>query len=382
MKEIFEEIIKEANIGKIVIDGDEFPIAFNTLIYEDGQKIYSDRIYDEIPTLVIKNQTLFYTKITEYVSLYLNSSRKLPKFIHDIDKNNIKLIMSYLFANATTEDFLNPISLIERNIKFLNDDTFSNLNDTMNTKELNSFMNSNLEITRTSQSVFMETPYKIDIKFTNYFGEEKVYYNLPSISYGIILENGEKVCYVYSILNPKEKNNKTNNQNKYEKKIAREMYKLNAGVREQESEEYKNYINGESSYYPENISDVSPSAIISLTVFLSLLEKENIKEIKVVPYLPLRYLSRELSLREINDSAKVEELKARNNYLQQNITDKFIRTFRRVNYHFPSLEINRYPYELDEYMGVSLSLEESKFNNQILEEIYTNVNTNINKRFR
>lgn len=33
MKEIFEEIIKEANIGKIVIDGDEFPIAFNTLIY-------------------------------------------------------------------------------------------------------------------------------------------------------------------------------------------------------------------------------------------------------------------------------------------------------------------------------------------------------------
>lgn len=259
---------------------------------------------------------------------------------------------------------------------------FSNLNDTMNTKELNSFMNSNFEITRSSQSVFMETPYKIDINFTNYFGEEKVYYNLPSISYGITLENGEKVCYVYSILNPKEKNNKTNNQNKYEKKIVREMYKLNAGVREQESEEYKNYINGESSYYPENISDVSPSAIISLTVFLSLLEKENIKEIKVVPYLPLRYLSRELSLREINDSAKVEELKARNNYLQQNITDKFIRTFRRVNYHFPGLEINRYPYELDEYMGASLSLEESKFNNQILEEIYTNVNTNINKRFR
>lgn len=382
MKEIFEEIIKEANIGKIVIDGDEFPIAFNTLIYEDGQKIYSDRIYDEIPTLVIKNQTLFYTKITEYVSLYLNSSRKLPKFIHDIDKNNIKLIMSYLFANATTEDFLNPISLIERNIKFLNDDTFSNLNDTLNTKELNSFMNSNFEITRSSQSVFMETPYKIDINFTNYFGEEKVYYNLPSISYGITLENGEKVCYVYSILNPKEKNNKTDNQNKYEKKIAREMYKLNAGVREQESEEYKSYINGESNYYPENISDVSPSAIISLIVFLSLLEKENIKEIKVVPYLPLRYLSRELSLREINDSAKVESLKARNNYLQQNITDKFIRTFRRVNYHFPGLAINRYPYELDEYMGASLSLEESKFNNPILEEIYTNVNTNINKKYR
>lgn len=370
MIEVFYEIIKEANKGKVIIDGDDFYIGFNSIIYDKHKVKFSNNEDNGMPTLIIKDELLFYLKMEEYIKLVFNSSRKMPHFVNDANANNIKLIISYIFANATTEDFLNPIGLIDRNIKFLKDDTLSYLEDTSKTDNLNFFMNSHVEIKNTGQSVFMETPNKIDIRLCNYIDNDKVIYQLPSISYGIVSENSDKVCYIYSMLNPKNQNEKSDNQKKYEKKISREMYKINAGVKNQESEEYQSYNPSVDDYYPENISDVSPSSLISLTVFLGLLKKENIDIIKVVPYLPVRFLSRETFANELDDEEKQNELKARNNFLQRNITDKFIRTFRRIGYHHQNLNINSYPYEIDEFMNISISSDEDHFNNEILSEIY------------
>lgn len=57
----------------------------------------------------------------------------------------MKLLMTYLFVNATTEDFLNPVYYIRRYREFLNDDTFSYLNDGKCIK-LSGVLNCNLEI--------------------------------------------------------------------------------------------------------------------------------------------------------------------------------------------------------------------------------------------
>ena len=131
MKDIFYEVINEANTGNIIIDNDPFPIGFNTMIMENNKLIFKNE-NKNFPTLLIKNENEFINKLAKYIEMSLIKYQKFPKFITNPDKNKIKLIISYLFANATTEDFLNPINLINRNIQFLNDNTFNYLNEGIN----------------------------------------------------------------------------------------------------------------------------------------------------------------------------------------------------------------------------------------------------------
>lgn len=230
MRELLYEIANEAKEGKIIIDDDDFNIAFNTVIYDENKIVFNNTENIEYPNLIIKNRNLFLKLLNEYLALSLNSKRKVPNFSKNFERNQLKLIISYILANATTEDFLNPINLLNRNINFLRDNTFSYLNDEIYTEKLNNFLNSNIKIKNKMQSIFMETPNKIEISFANELNGEILEYNLPSISYGITEENNEKVCYIYSIQNHDIKKESSENQCKFQKKIAREMYKINSGV--------------------------------------------------------------------------------------------------------------------------------------------------------
>lgn len=368
MKQLIKEIIEETKNGKILIDGDEFLIGFNTIIYKNNEIKYSNNMDNGFPTLIIKDEDKFCIKMLEYLNLFVQSKRKTPNFISDVERNTKKLILSYIFANATTEDFSNSLYLIDRNINFLTDVTFENLNNTpVQTHELNCFNHSFLEIKNQVQSVFMETPNKMTFTLKKTVNNREVIYKLPSISYGISVENGKKVCYIYSLINPKPLKEKTETQIYFDKKISRELYKLNSGVRNQESEEYLN--NSDDNYFSENISDISPSTLISITSFLSLLKNKKIDQIKVVPYLPIRFLSREIFSNNNSD----KELMMRNDFIQKNITDKFIRSFRRMEYHYNNININSYPYEFDEFMNINLLNNVDEFNNDILSEIHFSV---------
>ena len=42
-------------------------------------------------------------------------------------------------------------------------------------------------------------------------------------------------------------------------------------------------------------------------------------------------------------------------HIQSNITEKFIRCFYRMNYHFPNVSITSLPMELDDSLYISLS---------------------------
>ena len=288
----------------------------------------------------------------------------------DKQRNHVKMILAYLFVNATTEDFLNPENLIRRNISFIKDQTFSNLNEGINIPINGHFLDSELEIKNTLHSLSMETPYKLELSLIKYNGETKLTYPLPSIAYGIENTfNGECNCYIYSIMNPKRKKELTEEEKQYEKKINRLLYKLNEGVLEHESSEYIEYKEGMSEYYPENISDVTPSFLLSIIIFLTLLQNRNIKNIKVVPYLPVRYLSRKIAADEIDNEEKRENFNKRNNDIQYNATNKFIRTFMRANFHVKDLNIISYPYERDEFLNLYLTKKEHTIYNDILNDI-------------
>ena len=71
----------------------------------------------------------------------------------------------------------------------------------------------------------------------------------------------------------------------------------------------------EDEFYPENISDVSVSAILALTVFMDSLNDMNIKNIKVVPFLPIRYKNKEDAY-EKKYQLKLKQLKVDENYQQ------------------------------------------------------------------
>ena len=376
MKELFYEIMEEAKNGKIIIGDEIWPIGFNSVIYDNGTTVSSNFSSNNLSTLVIKNEEKFFSKLEEYVSNEISSNRKKLSINY---RDDLKLLLAYLFVNATTEDFLNPIYYIDRRIDYLSDDTFEDFDNSLSVPLEGDFIGCNLNIRNESQSIMMETPNKITISISN---DEGLDFPLPSISYGIhTLENGEKCCYVYSILNPKLKEG-TLEEEKFRKQISRKLYKVNKGVLEQESSEYLEYREGkeDNDYYPENISDISPSSLLSLTVFLTMLKDKEIEQVRGVPYLPLRYLSRSLAAQDVDDINKKESLNKRNNAIQTNITNKFIRTFRRASYHIEDMEVVSYPYEFDEFLHVELGKEKTKTNNELLNSVTDAIeNRNIKK---
>lgn len=371
IEEIFIELVKEAANGAVVIDLETWPIAFNTCIENDKQNFYMNE--QNLSTLVINDKEQFYELLTEYIMLELNSPRKIPRYLLDNEKDKIKYIMAYLFVNATVDDFTNPCAFIKRRMSFLNDDTFSYLNQGIEVDIGTHFFDSKLAIKNSMHSIAMETPYKIDIILVNEVADEKVRYDLATVTYGIAEENGEKVCYIYSLMKPKRKKVLSKEDEYFDKKVARKLYKLNDGIERYEMNEYFDYREGNFKYYPEgNITDVTPSFVLSLNVFMSLLQKEMITKVKGVPYLPLRYLSRDLTANSYDEDKKYQ-LKLRNDSIQENVTNKFVRTFRRLEFHNPDMHIVTYPYEASEFLEINLKSKEHMINNQILEDIATAV---------
>ena len=354
MREIFYELINEAKDAKVSIDNDEWPIGFNTNIEE--LYVGSD---NNLSTLVIKNKEEFFKYLEIYVNKELKLNRRHAFFSQDDDKCQLKSIMVYLFVNMSTEDFLNPVQCLRKRIAFLDDNTFSLFDETI---DFNAIPGSKLHINQSIQSIYMETPFIIDFTFE----QNGSYVRLPYISYGICEENGEKVCYIYSIMNhPLGMMYVIDKQ--LVKKINRVMYKLNKGVLDSESQEYRDYRDGKIDEYIENISDVTPSFVFSLVTFLTMLQSKGITKVKAVPYLPVRYLSRDIAARRSEDSNIRKQREDRNNQIQKNATDKFIRTFRRAVYHMDGAEIVGYPYEFDE--NLTIQLHGKEVNNDLLRDV-------------
>lgn len=361
MKEVFYELIKEAKDGNIMIDNQVWPIGFNTIIYNDGTLSCEYSNDKNISCLVIKDEEKFFEYLEDYIEKELSKNRKHIYLFEDEEKNHMKFLMSYLMVNATTEDFLNPINYIKRSIEFLEDSTFDYLNESVSLQVDGVFTECKLRIKNTKQSVMMETPNRMELSIIKDTGEDVLEYKLPTISYGISTENDRKVCYVYSLLNPKNKKDMSDEEIKFSKKIGRLLYKINSGIEEDDDNQLF------------DISKVSPSAVLSLTTFLSLLYSEEIYDVKAVPYLPLRYLSRDIVARK--DGINLDLLE-RNQMIQDNVTNKFMRTFLRASHHLESSEVTLLPYQLDEFLHFKLG-NKIETDNVVLNETVSSIRKNL-----
>lgn len=369
----FNQILPNLKNGSIEIpiyntnsNGDIF--TFNVLVdaYDETSPYY----------LCIQDKEKLVNSLYEYMQIMLSNDSSINKQnIYD----KIKYYLTLVWVNATYEDLRNPVRFIQKYIDFNNNPLFED--EFTYASNIESLNDADIDVIIKREPANMETPYSFNAQI-NLFdnGKENNYY-LPSICYGI---SGD-ICYIYSIQN----SGMFASNPGFEKKIKRLLYKMNENVSSHESEDFKEYKrlekqgnNMEDEFYPENISDVSVSAILALTVFMDSLNDMGIKNIKVVPFLPIRYKNRkseyekkyQLKLKQL----KVDEIKELKQNLeekrlliQSNLTNKFVRDFMRLKHHFNGIGILSYPMEVDEYLSVNINNMECH-NNKLIENILSN----------
>lgn len=223
-------------------------------------------------------------------------------FGNEFDK---KLILD-LLANATIYDFNNIENYLDIRTKMLNEKLPDNLIDY---GQYNDFrIKGQIEKNRSN----LEGPYKIVFHI---FNEKNQFFELPTITFGIVGSD----CYIYAVQN-KSKIIPSD----FSKMVDKYFRKINKGV-------------------PQDIieSNISPNALVSLTLFLSLLKKNHITKIISPAYLPIRYQSSKISkLHMAKDKQAIYEAMEKHNRDQFNITNKLMYLMLRYNFHFPNCDCN------------------------------------------
>lgn len=381
------QVVPEAETGIIKIDGWNFNIRFSinqnsaktmiastSFIERDSEKDFIQENKDIVIT--VKNPDRFYELLVEYTEKMYEFIVSNPGF-YSIDnlyfegKKDciIKGILSTVWINATEENFKNPESFLETRISFLEDKTtLEYLGKEMIGEKIELLDNSYISSSICKQNpVAHETPYVFTSKIQKEIDGRIETFELPNISYGI----KDDTCYVYSI-----QNSKSNQLSRtpYQKKINRLLYQAEKNVHEE--------------YKEESIKDISEPHLFALTIFFKFI---GIKEVIIPDYLPIRYNAKirvlNNKIRKLEKTTNKEELEniiasleQEIDKIQDNITQKYLRTFRRLEYHFPKLSVTSYPYEVDNYMHMKTKMLDDPENNHILYEVYKSIAFDKNRR--
>lgn len=377
-EKIFDEVIESINYGTVEIGELFYNINFHTVIHDSVNQSFSD----DIPVLIVRDKQRILTMLMTYIERVIRHTNR------SLDEQTIKEYICFLFANGGYEDFRTPEKFIERYTNF-----FDNPIKPNRLKEVDFFDQSDIVVDNLVQSFHQETPYALNIKLEKTIGDEKVEYKLPKISYGI----SDDICYICAIQNDISKEEPTPSNLKYQKKIKRLLYKINDGVINFESDEYLKHKNNLDTYCPENISEVSPSAILALTILFNELRKSGISDVKILSFMPIRYTAKQTAiLKKINYKVKyknlseeesnslLEELTTEHSIIQDNLTQKLLRNFKRLEFHFNNVLVHTTPFEVDEFMTVKVddfNYTDNPLLNDILIKYKENVNDK-NKSFR
>lgn len=332
VEEIFKIIINEARTKEITYKEKLYNEEYECIFRLGFNVVFNNSIRNDLYNFYFHDYNNLIKLLKEYVYTVCRFYN-IP-----INDNEIKKILILLWSNITKEEMLNIENYVKKYIDFLNDDKLININ---NSKDITDLGLVKYEIEK--QSIKQETPYC----FISYFEKNNQRYYLPRISFGI----SEDKCYIYAIQNKNK-----NLENSYSDLVHKKLNTLNSGVKK-----YRN---------------VSPSAIASLSLFLSVLKEHNIDNFEVVSNLPLRILNHELvdayklqiekktkTILEVEKLKKIMEDKRFKIY--DNTTEKFKNNFRRLSNHF-KIVINKKNELSDNLIGQILELNS---NNLLFSEL-------------
>lgn len=364
----YNYIIKEASVGAVNCYF-RCGLKFNTKIVEENKEVRYREFSDEVltPTLIIKNKEEFNTLMLEYVdkALAFYGDDYFPSAIVENDYrytdkgiSKEKAIMALLWSNATYEDFNDPCNFLRKRIAFFELGQFAEYKEEKIVGYSN-VLGFDIGVQLMKNGLENETPYSLVINLYDPLSNEKTY-EFPRIYFGIC----DNIAYVYAIQNSK----KRFINELYQKKIDRLLYKVNEGL-DINSDNYANYDIG-------NLLDVTPNALVSSNLLMGLFKNLGIQKVNIASILIARWNEKMLTIerdRMILFNKTIEEVN--NNYdkimhIQSNLTEKFLRVFRRIGYHHSSIMISSYPMEESSNLEIKILDTLDICNNKLLDETF------------
>jgi len=329
-------------INKIILENIEFKISEKNQIFNAINNIDYNN-----PVIEVNDYKLFFFAVNKYIytlyNTYINNCYK--------DENkalfSFQLALKYIWLRMTPDDFKNPENFILKNIKMLEDDTF---NDYYNTngyigdidKEHSIYFKNRIASTFDEESkeieFFVGSKY-LDINY------------LPTVRYGIYTIGDKKICEIGSIQN----------------KVPVDDTKLDI------VDDIRRRLNkGIPGYLKQN---VEPKKLLSLLLFIKLLQENNVNEISVPSMYVLDYDFHEIweqNRKDVFNSkwsdyliklypteymSELKEFEKKINkveFICQNKSSDYTRLFERLTYHIPDIKVLEYPGELSNYMKLSI----------------------------
>lgn len=319
-----ENIIKQAENGFIKIGDENFGFwHFYTRFYFqiEGKTNAKNTKY---PIINIPNYNTFLNELESYLQTAKKFYANDQNYYMLNNQSFTQKLFLDLVVNATNFDFNNFISHIQTRKKMIENPLKTGV------FKLGEYEGLTILGNVVKNPSGLETPYEFEVAFEDQHGNR---FKLPSISFGTI----DDTCFVMAVQNKADKET-----NPLRKKLDRYFRKVNKNVDTNEV-----------------ISNVSPNALVSLTLFNSLIKQSGIKRIVAPNFMPVRYNGNKIAgyikntksvPKETSENLTlVEQIKKYNrekrreflekhNKNQFNITNKFTYLFIRYCHHFPACE--------------------------------------------
>lgn len=366
----------------------------NDCFHKESKKIIDNikqkEYKDNIPVMIINNYKEFFDLLRQIyekdIELFFRRTNSSGFYVYEKDN-----LFKEIWLRMTPEDFNNPEDFLRKQALMIKDETFNKFDNETYLGKL-SFLDNNIicaknGIARTWDENFREFQFIIYDKEWYHNNElfNRPHYTLPVIRYGIYEKDGKKICSIGSIQN---KNYEKDEEKGLKRRINREKYKINKEINDGE------------------LLTVEPNSILALSLFINLLHQEGITDIEIPGMYVLDYEYHEKRNKIILNEFKKEwgDEKRREKFpewYQQNLTyldknygkqdliseiktERFIRIFQRILYHFPKGKINSYPGEVDNLLHINIPIIKNKndINGDILKEFYGLVDSKYNENER
>lgn len=290
---IVKELINDSKNGIKMSYDCEFPGFYCKV---NGVDNFND---DKLPVVEIPDYDYFLKVLSKYldVAYKFYEDDKDFKYFNN-DEEYVKQLIVGLLMSAGRYDLLNLTDYIEKRIQMFNKPAFKEIETKYDDVCVRCIVRTN--------GYMLETPYKFLIVLNKEGCMEK--FVLPTLNFAIV----DDKAYVYAIQN----NSRGKPSGVMSKKLDRYFRKVNKGVD-----------------LNDDISNISPNALVSLTIFASYLKSIGVNEIISLDYMPIRYSYREELAHVFKDTEKLLITMDRDQY---NITNKFMNVMNRYNYHFYS----------------------------------------------
>lgn len=323
----YDQVLKEASLGTIFIDDWKYRMCFSSNIKSAQTDI----------KIMIHDKECFDSLLVLYANQMLNLLKSDP-FYHRYDNicfldfhnewNNeftMKAILTFLWANASFDDFLEPEVFLKRRISFIeNKEGLALLNSdgylfSLSSKKLGllSFYGNFEKNSPVAETLYSFAPYLIT--------ESGERYDFPRIYYGI----HESTCFIGGI------QKKFSEKTKFQKDMDRFFY----GVDHDVSNELKN---------------IPPNLLIDFVLFFEVLKQNQIADVVFQSFYPLRNQIKEHQIEKLHKLTEEEYTRILNH-----VVNREFLAFIRLNYHFGNgVEILSYPTEIDNSIHVKIQKEE------------------------